>query len=168
MPTTRAVPLWVPLVVALFGLLGVLYTQWRSDCREDKSRAAAREREREQWARQQDQQREQWAREDAARTYEQRRDNYLRFFTEWDRTWELVAGRYHLPGHYPAAVPEDDNTYVELYEELRTLRMFGSTTVAQLAEATTTELQRFDRLPPHRGEDHAAAEALSARLKEHA
>ena len=59
MPTSSGVPLWVPLLVGLLGLLGVLYTQWRSDIREQRTRDEGRQREREQWDRQERQQREQ-------------------------------------------------------------------------------------------------------------
>lgn len=168
MSTARGVPLWVPLVVGLIGLLGVLYTQWRSDRREAEARTEGRYREQEQWLKQEAQQRRQWAREDAARTYEQRRDSYLHFFTVWDQTWELVGGRYYLPGHYPERVPEDDTTFAALYEQLRTLKMFASVEVAQLAEAATAGLRELDHLPPHGGEDYEAAEALSAQLSRQA
>ena len=52
-------PLWVPLLVGFLGLLGVLYTQWRSYIREQRARDEARKREQEQWDRQERQQREQ-------------------------------------------------------------------------------------------------------------
>ena len=112
-------PYWVPLVVGItvgvLGLIGVAYTQWRSDRRETETRRETREREREQWERQERRQHEQWDREDAARTYEQRRDAYVRYFIEFDRAWELVAGRYFLPGHSPDRLDEDD----EIQETLR-------------------------------------------------
>jgi hypothetical protein len=165
-PTSGGVPLWVPLVVGLIGLLGVLYTQWRSDRREERSRHESRKREREQWDRQERKQREQWAREDSARTYEQRRDVYVRFITEFDQVWELVAGRYYLPGHWPEPVPEDDRTYLKLSEEIRTLRLFASTAVTLMADDAMTALEQFDRLPPHRGEDYDDAEDLNARLRQ--
>jgi hypothetical protein len=165
-PTSSGVPLWVPLLVGLLGLLGVLYTQWRSDVREQRTRNEARQREQEQWDRQERQQREQWAREDATRSYEQRRDAYLRFVTQFDQVWELVAGRYYLPGHWPQPVPEDDRTYVELTEALRTLRLFASTAVTQIADNAVRTLQRFDGLPPHEGEHYEEAEDLNARLRQ--
>ncbi len=105
------------------------------------------------------------AREDAARTYEQRRDAYLRFITEFDQVWELVANRYYLPGHWPELVPEDDRTYLKLNEELRTLRLFASTAVTLMADDAMRSLQKFDQLPPHRGEDYEDAEDLNARLR---
>lgn len=167
-PTT-GVPYWVPLVVGItvgmLGLIGVAYTQWRSDRREADARHETRERERAQWDRQERQQHEQWAREDAARTYEQRRDAYLRYSTEFDQVWELVAGRYYLPGHWPEAVPEGDETYVKLYEELRTLKLFASQRVADLAEEAMRTLQKFDRLPPHEGENYEQAEQLNQLLR---
>lgn len=71
-------PLWVPLVVAGIGLLGtiigtisgVLITQRRSD-----------RRERSAWERERQRERELWVREDALRTFEQRRDAYIGFYT---------------------------------------------------------------------------------------
>lgn len=158
-PTPIAgVPYWVPLVVGIavgvLGLLGVLYTQWRSDRRETA-----------QWERQQAAQREQWAREDAARSFEQRRESYLRYFTEFDQVWEVVAGRYYLPGHWPEPVPEDDRTYGKLYEELRTLKLFSSKRVADLAEEALTTLRGFDQLEAHRGENDGEAEEINGQLR---
>ncbi len=104
MPTGGSVPLWVPLVVGLIGLFGVLYTQWGADRREAKIRTEARKREQEQWSRQHEQQREQWAREDAARTYEQRRESYLRFFIVWDRTFADVTVQARPDAGWPLIV----------------------------------------------------------------
>jgi hypothetical protein len=67
------IPLWVPLVVAVLGLIGtaggaiagVVITQRRSDARD---RAA--------WKRE----RERWVREDAARTLDLRREAYIEFY----------------------------------------------------------------------------------------
>jgi hypothetical protein len=60
-------PLWVPLVVAVIGLVativGVIITQRRSDRREKIA-----------WERERERERERWAREDAARTFELRRE----------------------------------------------------------------------------------------------
>lgn len=70
-------PLWVPLIVAGMGLVGtvsggvagIVLTQRRADRRE----AAA-------WTRERDRERDQWAREDAARTFDHRREAYLDFY----------------------------------------------------------------------------------------
>lgn len=166
MSTSSGVPLWVPLLVGFLGLLGVLYTQWRSDIREQRARDQARQREQEQWDRQERQQREQWDREDAARSYEQRGETYLRSVTQFDQVWELVAGRFYLPGHWPQPVPEDDRTFVEITEEFHTLRLFASTAVTQMAGDAIRTLRRFDRLPPHRGEHYEDAENLNAGLRQ--
>jgi hypothetical protein len=74
---TTSIPLWVPLVVAILGLIGtaggaiagVIITQRRSDARDKLT-----------WERDRDRERERWAREDAARTFEQRRDAYSDFY----------------------------------------------------------------------------------------
>ena len=70
-------PVWVPLVVAVFGMLGaivgtvagVLLTQRRSDRRELES-----------WNRERERERERWAREDALRVFEDRRRTYIEFY----------------------------------------------------------------------------------------
>jgi hypothetical protein len=70
-------PLWVPLVVAVLGLLGtaggaiagVLITQRRSDRRDEKT-----------WERERERERERWAREDVARTFELRRESYVEYY----------------------------------------------------------------------------------------
>ena len=89
----------------------------------------------------------------------------MRYFIEFDRAWELVAGRYFLPGHWPERLDEDDETYRKLYEELRTLNLFASKQVADLAEQAIKVLRRFDRLPPHQGETDGQAQQLEKRLR---
>jgi hypothetical protein len=74
--STASTPLWVPLVIAVLGVLGtvvgtvlgVVLTQRRSDRREDL-----------QWTRMREREREQFAREDSLRTFDQRRIAYLEF-----------------------------------------------------------------------------------------
>jgi hypothetical protein len=74
---TASIPLWVPLVVAILGLIGtaggaiagVVITQRRSDARDKAT-----------WERERERERERWGREDAARTFEQRRDAYSDFY----------------------------------------------------------------------------------------
>jgi hypothetical protein len=74
-------PVWVPLLVAILGLLGtaggaivgVLITQRRSDRREKAA-----------WDREREREREVWAREDAARTFELRRQSYVEYFEAVD------------------------------------------------------------------------------------
>ncbi len=55
---------------------------------------------------------------------------------------------------------------MELTEELRTLRLFASTAVTRIADDAVRTLQKFDGLPPHRGEHYEDAEDLNARLRQ--
>lgn len=73
----NSTPLWVPLAVAVIGLLGtivgtitgVIIIQRRSDRREVVA-----------WERERQRERERWAREDALRNFEARRDAYISFY----------------------------------------------------------------------------------------
>ena len=77
MRTVGTTPLWVPLLVAVLGLIGTgggalagaLITQRRSDRRETAA-----------WTRERARERELWAREDTLRNFEQRRDSYVEFY----------------------------------------------------------------------------------------
>jgi hypothetical protein len=70
-------PAWVPLLVAMIGVVGtlagglggVLITQRRSDARDEKT-----------WARERQREKERWLREDEARTFEERRAAYTEFY----------------------------------------------------------------------------------------
>lgn len=126
-------PLWVPLVVAVLGLLataggaitGVLITQRRSDKRDDKT-----------WERERQREQERWTREDAARTFEQRRAAYTDFyealrvmgltiFEHGVGTAQLVAEGE--PPHLPPNYQQD------AYARLQHLQIYASVSVSTAA-----------------------------------
>ena len=90
MPAMTTTPLWVPLVVAVLGLLGtvigtiagVVITQRRSDRREREAREAEREREH-----------ERWRREDELRTFDQRRAAYTAFYAAVQERRRLLMSK---------------------------------------------------------------------------
>jgi hypothetical protein len=115
-------PIWVPLVVALLGLGGILLTQRRADRREDAR--WQREREREQAL---------WAREDAARSYEQRREAYVAFIKEFQRLWHELTSVAITRG---LADFDPSFDYLDsLYERLVQIQIFGTDEAANLAYA---------------------------------
>jgi hypothetical protein len=76
-------PLWVPLVVAGFGVSGVLFTQWRSDVRERIRSAGEERREEKRTAREVDRDRD-------ARLFEHRRVVFASIVEHYHR-WASIA-----------------------------------------------------------------------------
>jgi hypothetical protein len=130
---TASIPLWVPVVVAILGLIGtaggaiagVVITQRWSD-RRDKT-AWERERERE---------RELWAREDAARMFDLRRDAHSEFYTAVNRQ----RAEFQLVHWQQVRAPEGERPKPsrELEAEVRRagqkVRVYGSSVVVEAAE----------------------------------
>lgn len=114
---------WIPLVVAVIGLCGVLggglggvmFTQRHANHREDTR--WQREREREQAL---------WAREDAARSYEHRRAAYVDFIKEFHCRREELAS-----GNGEKNAPWYD---MLLYDLLMQIQIFGTNKAAQPAD----------------------------------
>ncbi|MGB8229553.1 MAG: hypothetical protein WCE78_10955 [Pseudonocardiaceae bacterium] len=122
-------PIWVPLVVALLGLGGILFTQHRADRREDAR-----------WQRERERERASWAREDAARSYEQRREAYVAFIKEFRHTCrayialtdEELGGRADNEPAFDFLVP--------LYDSLLQVEIFGTKQAADRAAEAYAEL----------------------------
>lgn len=115
-------PIWVPLVVALLGLGGILYTQHRADRRADADRKRELEREK-----------TRWAREDAARSYEHRRAAYADFIKGFHRQWKALADATNeeLGGRADYQAPPD---YLDaLRGNLFDIQIFGTENAAKLA-----------------------------------
>jgi hypothetical protein len=131
-------PLWVPLVVAIIGLLatiagtiaGVLITQRRSDARNKVA-----------WERERERERERWAREDAARTFELRREAYVEFHDVATQVWRVLFGLYVVraasdldqTGKYQAA-SFDVSKRIEFWDALEKVSVYGSGTIAEMAQ----------------------------------
>ena len=135
-------PLWVPLAVAIVGLLGtvigtvsgVLITQRRADRREIE--ASTKETERES---------ERWRREDAARTFEERREAYLGFYyangEAGTQVHEYLVSR--LFGSTYSSPPEFSAPEAE--EKLKALEVYGTQRVLDLAHAVQTQYRHMAR-----------------------
>ncbi len=103
-----SVPLWVPLVVAALGFLGtvgaglggVLITQRRSDRREGLA-----------WQRERERERQQWKREDALRTFEHRREAYVTYYRE------LVEQETRLNDHALSTVEDRRQAAVHISDD---------------------------------------------------
>lgn len=153
-----SIPLWVPLVVAGLGLLGtvlgtiggVLITQRLSDRRE----AVA-------WDRERDRQREQWAREDAARTFEHRRQAYSDFY----ESLKAMALRAYS---YGVGLGDDDEEELPegwqfpTFQRLQQLDLYGTPTVALTAHEAYTVVWRWGVGTKFGEDDEAFYEAHEA------
>lgn len=89
------VPMWIPLVVAVVGVLGTLgasvFVQaWQT------------RRERERWERERNRERDIWAREDARRYFDQEREAHMAFLREWQQIhitlWPYAKGEKQRDG----------------------------------------------------------------------
>lgn len=153
-------PLWVPLVVALIGVLGtitagiagVLITQRRSDKREDKAWERERERERERWAREDKVQRQRWAREDQAQLFEHRREVYADFY----ESLRAMAKRVYDHGYGFTDEPElpfDWN--FSTYQKLQRLELYADRLVADAASQAYSAAWTWGTHTKHDDPDHA-------------
>lgn len=122
-------PIWVPLVVAVLGLVatlggtlgGVIVAQRAADLRERESRAEQTRQER-----------LRWAREDEARTFEQRRDAYIGFYEALRETvWTL--NRAFDQGADPAQLSSTVK-WDALRYRLHRVEMYGSDGIVALAQ----------------------------------
>jgi hypothetical protein len=133
-------PLWVPLAVALVGLLGtaggaiggVLITQRRADKREADA-----------WERELERERARWGREDAARTFEQRRAAYIDFYQANAHTPELISEYVmaRLRGDKEAKSPSFWSPEAE--ERFQTLQIYASPRVTEVAREAQGAYQKM-------------------------
>ncbi|MDG4778692.1 hypothetical protein O7614_03400 [Micromonospora sp. WMMD961] len=136
-------PLWVPLVVAVIGVLGtvaagvagVLITQRRSDRRDDKT-----------WQRDRQRERERWAREDEDRTFEHRRESYVSFY-ESLKVMALMAYEKGYGFHAEPELPRDWNR--QTFAHLNRLRIYGRPAVAMAAATAYNAAWRWGQYCKH-------------------
>jgi hypothetical protein len=122
-------PLWVPLGIAGLGIVGtfvgtisgVLITQQRADRREDINRTHERER-----------QLEQWHREDDAKTFEHRRAAYSDFYESLQQM-SLRAYDYGMGISDDGDLPFSWNLHT--FGQLQHLHMYATPRVAEVATA---------------------------------
>lgn len=124
---TTTLPLWVPLVVAILGLIGtaggaiagVVITQRLSDRRENTA-----------WERELQRERERWTREDLNRTFEQRRAAYVEFY-------ESLAEMAGTVLNHEMGTSKGDELpnkwYLPTFLKLQHLQMYGSKDVSGIA-----------------------------------
>jgi hypothetical protein len=110
---------WVPLVVAVFGLAGVLVTQSLATRREDAR-----------WERERARERDRWAREDTARSYDHRRDAYMAFFKTYNERWNALETAWISSGVVNEP-PED--FLAALYDLASEVEIFGTREAASCA-----------------------------------
>ena len=103
------------LVVAAIGFIGgiggVIVTQMLANHREDIR-----------WRREHDRQQLDRDREDAARSYEHRREAYVKFIAEYHRVWDIAASACSVGDD--AAIPED--FLLDLYYRRISVEIFGT------------------------------------------
>lgn len=156
MPATlfrvNTIPLWVPLVVAMLGLIGtlsgalggVIITQRRSDRRERASQLHALEREK-----------ARWAREDEARTFEQRRDAYAAIY-------EAVRDTNRSAGEWTAETKDTE----ALFRALKILEMYGTPRVVRAArQCWHTTIKRGNAVIARRGGPEYSVPAYQAQKR---
>jgi hypothetical protein len=109
-------PLWVPLVVAAFGVAGTFlaafYARKSADKREDQRWTREREAEESRWRRERDERREQWEREDHARWLAERRIIYAEYLQRLD-AWRLALVKAEVEARRNAGLSRDSATELE-------------------------------------------------------
>lgn len=114
-------PLWVPLVVAALGVAGVLFTQWRSDVREQNRSAAEERREEHRLARDAERERE-------ARLFEHRSAVFAKVSQEYHRWWSVAYDVEHGISPTP---PED--AMEDFWRIVGEVDLYGGQEVAERA-----------------------------------
>jgi hypothetical protein len=125
-------PVWVPLVVALIGIVGVGYTQRRADKRETEARVNAERRET-----------GRWEREDDLRNYEASRDAYVSFHESLGDLARMIGECVQevIPRRPPGVKPTESaldplrDCIDRAARRLDNLALFASTAVHERARA---------------------------------
>jgi hypothetical protein len=120
-------------------LVGVLVTQRRSDRRDDLN-----------WKRQRDREQQQWAREDAARTFEHRRDAYSAFY---EALREMARQAY---AHGMGLSDSDElpiDWQLPIYRKLQHLRLYATPLVNDAASAAYNAAWRWGHNATHGVDD---------------
>jgi hypothetical protein len=116
---------WLPLVIALLGIIGTLVSAQLTQRRADRREAARAELE---TARET----KRHAREDAARLFDHRRDAYVGFLSKAGADMNAWIN-YQAWGEGPPEPPED--TLLDLWARLTEVRIYGSAEAARVGEA---------------------------------
>ncbi len=140
-------PLWVPLVVAVVGLLGTgggalagaLITQRRSDRREAAT-----------WVRERERERDLWAREDELRNFEERRDAYVDFYATL-REMARTAYDHGMGLSTPEELAFEWN--MPAARKLEHLRIYASPEVLAVADAAYSACWRWGHQTTHGADD---------------
>jgi hypothetical protein len=145
--TVGTTPLWVPLVVAVLGLLGTgggalagaLITQRRSDRREAAT-----------WTRERERERDLWAREDVLRNFEQRRVAYVDFY-ETLREMARTAYDHGMGLSEPEELAFEWNSAT--YRKLEHQRIYASPEVLAAADDAYNACWRWGDQTTHGRDD---------------
>jgi hypothetical protein len=105
------------------GIAGIVLTQRKAD-----------QREKDAWDRQREREREQWARDDEARTFEHRREAYIDFYSG---VKVLERGAYELTKENSTASEYKDSP-VEAYKNLQRLEFYANRDLMAAAWKTFT------------------------------
>lgn len=141
---TTSIPLWVPLVVAILGLIGtaggaiagVVITQRRSDARDKTA-----------WEREHARERERWAREDAARTFELRREACVELHAtvHWHRV-DFEIAQLFRDQTVKAGEALRLSIQNAMYSAQEKVRIYGSSVVVEVAEKIWMRMERTVRM----------------------
>lgn len=119
-------PLWVPLIVALLGVVstvvGIVVTQ-----------VMANRRERASWQRETARDQQRWAREDQARTFEQRHLAYVEFYEALRRMHQTVEIHAMATRGDPKYGPLDLDWHTEGWDKLHHIEIYGTPHLSSLA-----------------------------------
>ena len=126
-------PLWVPLAVAVAGLIGTVGGVWLNQRRADQ-------REQANWNRERAWERERWDREDAARTFDHRRDAYSVFYAS---VCEMGLRAYNQG----TGLRDEEELYEwqPTFQKLQHLRLYATASIAKAATATYAAASQWAR-----------------------
>jgi hypothetical protein len=133
-------PLWVPLVVAAFGLVstvvGIVVTQ-----------VMANRRERANWTRELERERQRWQCEDEALTFEHRRIAHVEFFEALRKMQVRVEELAMGPRLGETHAQLDDDWQINAWEKLQHLELYATPRVGFLAREAFSLRYVWVRIP---------------------
>jgi hypothetical protein len=140
------VPTWIPLVVAVVGVLGTLAAAVFAQVWQTR-------REAERWERERKREREIWMREDATRYFDQEREAHMAFLREWQQIhitlWPYAKGQKQRRGG--AGDP-----LAALHPRFLEVVVFGTPAAKELADKCMATLRKWGE---SEGVDEIAASA---------
>lgn len=148
----RTASTWIPLVVALVGVLGTLAAAVFAQIWQAR-------REAERWKRERKREREIWAREDAKRYFDQEREAHMAFLREWQQghivLWPYAKGQKQ----------RDDSAsdpLAALHPRFLEVVVFGTSEAKALADKCMATLRQWGESGGGDNEIAASAEMRSA------